>query len=1196
MRSFWLLGALCLFAASSAAQEIGKVKFLAGPVTVSRGGAISNAAAGDALRANDIVRTGAAAGNGARLVLLDASELTLGPGTEMRVIQHNPDTQQTTIEMLHGHLRAKVTPVVKQGGIFQVRTPTAIAVALGTVVDVSTAPILDTTSTQTAANVSESQISSIPSVTRDFGQLATLTPGAPAAGKASATNLDGVSQMTQAASNSIFDRDDSTSDLNGYLDATQIQPGSSGFVSLTDLARGTVADVRPDSSGYFHFDGIAGGNYSVRAQGFHLNSSIQSRISVPGGASVNLGTLSADTGNQPGSPVTKLQPDYSYRPTSYISKFELSTKFRERSYFESASAPAFAPDAAASNAISLPNLATGVSNYFNSQTQSFNALTPFTTAAPGGASAAQSLNLNLLPRFTSPSSNSSTWSQKSIGGPVPLPRFGEGSSSVTPRHFFFSQTETVSGPRAPGLLSTDFLSSPAPKFTFSGMKLGDNYSYNVPPIRDFTFSASGAATSSPALPFSNSFTLSDLDNAFSSYAYRESLYKSRWNSFFTSRPIPSEELPNYRSNSITDRTPSFGAFSNASGNFQPDYNRLLTPKLEFNLNFNRALDLDFSIPPTLDVAAEFRSEGELRAPLRAYANQYSQRQPAVLFPDVPAESNFKFTPGYGNPFKISTQASSAPNYGLLFPDSNPGLLRDFQPKKFTDSFENYDLGLRRYAESPTPEIYSLAPATRSAEYAILDRIFMQREQSYERWVQEGYQYFLEDLYHMGYANEFSYPSYSDYTDFLDWLDYYYGDDDWDYDDLWNYMDDLAYYDDYGPLAGKYDFPSQYFGDYYGKKIVEPDYANLRLEQIEPGLTQRVSGRLGLWSYTGVSVTIVIALDHWVAVGSYVPGSRTQYGQSGQMIIVRVGQAAEPPVAVLHPNGSTGTLLQASLKNVPTAESLLREMVDFNATGACTPTYFLNGVVLFGGSTTAVSYKLLGTGSSTGQVIRVLVTNNTNCAVYFMVSFGAVLQPHSLEHKIGAALSLLLGNNLNVNNIKSYQIMINFGGTTIAIIVVPPPSPPQHPADMGGHVSSDAGSAAESASEQLPPNVFEGFLRSYCLELHKLAPHPETRYDFADAKLQDELGPNAAFLQHIFEMVQSGALKIPPGHSLDSLIQWTLWASREGMDESKFMDAYMTLVHHNYDAQKRKWDKDAQKQMEESGKGLWPAVAMALAAK
>jgi hypothetical protein len=51
-----------------------------------------------------------------------------------------------------------------------------------------------------------------------------------------------------------------------------------------------------------------------------------------------------------------------------------------------------------------------------------------------------------------------------------------------------------------------------------------------------------------------------------------------------------------------------------------------------------------------------------------------------------------------------------------------------------------------------------------------------------------------------------------------------------------------------------------------------------------------------------------------------------------------------------------------------------------------------------------------------------------------------------------------------------------------------------------------------------------------------------------------------------------------------------------MDQSKFMDAYMTLVHHNYDAQKRKWDKDAQKQMEESGQGLWPAVAMALAAK
>jgi hypothetical protein len=425
-----------------------------------------------------------------------------------------------------------------------------------------------------------------------------------------------------------------------------------------------------------------------------------------------------------------------------------------------------------------------------------------------------------------------------------------------------------------------------------------------------------------------------------------------------------------------------------------------------------------------------------------------------------------------------------------------------------------------------------------------------------------------------------------------------GDIGYKYSDSWCYSRSYKYdkYDYKLPWRAMYLQPKEFYGVLYGyKQPVAPAYPT-SLEGIESGLTQRASGRFGLWDYPGVAVTIVIALDHWVAVAGYATDTRTQYAQSGHMIIVRASQAAERSVAIMNFNGTVPTFQQASLKNFPTGESVFRAVPEFNATGTCVATYLLNGVVLFGGSPTAVTYKMLGTGSSTGQVIRVLVTNNTNCAVYFMVSFGAVLQPHSLEHKIGAALSLLLGGDLNVNNIKSYQIMINFGGTTVAIIIVPPPSPPQHPADMGGHVASDASSAAEIESEQLPPNVAEGFLRSYCLELHKLAPHPDTRYEFADAKLQEDLGSNSAFLQHIFEMVQSGALKIPPGHSMDSLIQWTLWASREGMDQSKFMDAYLTLVHHNYDAQKRKWDKDAQKQMEESGKGLWPAVAMALAAK
>lgn len=446
MRSFWLLGALCLFAASSAAQEIGKVKNLAGTVTVSRGGVIANAAPGDSLLINDIVRTGSAPGNGARVALLDASELTLGPGTELRVILHNPETQQTTIEMLHGHLRAKVTPVVKQGGIFQVRTPTAVAVALGTVVEVSTNPILTTENTQLSATVDQAQVTNLPTVSRDFGEIARTAPGMEGSMNPGAGIGDSRWQQMLAANDSILGRENYSSSLDGNLDIDTISAATDGMVSVTNLLDGIVRDVRPNASGNFHLDQIPPGNYSFRVQGFNSNYAIQTRLSIPSGVQVDLGTLRPTSANQPGNPGINFTPSYSYFPSlgaAYLQNQNIGLRFNlQTNYMPVAGATTPETPGAVST------VGFGATNFFNAETQTYNALGPYANLNPLVGSGSNSIGIDLTGSAGRGSTRYSRMPGASIGGPIYLPGFGEGSNFAGRGNwrrnlFFFPQSSNT---------------------------------------------------------------------------------------------------------------------------------------------------------------------------------------------------------------------------------------------------------------------------------------------------------------------------------------------------------------------------------------------------------------------------------------------------------------------------------------------------------------------------------------------------------------------------------------------------------------------------------------------------------------------------------------------------------------------------------------------------------------------------------
>jgi ferric-dicitrate binding protein FerR (iron transport regulator) len=67
-----------------------------------------------------------------RVALRDGSNLSLGSESELKVVQHDPVSQQTTLQMLFGRVRAQVVKITQPGGKFEVNTPHASLGVIGT--------------------------------------------------------------------------------------------------------------------------------------------------------------------------------------------------------------------------------------------------------------------------------------------------------------------------------------------------------------------------------------------------------------------------------------------------------------------------------------------------------------------------------------------------------------------------------------------------------------------------------------------------------------------------------------------------------------------------------------------------------------------------------------------------------------------------------------------------------------------------------------------------------------------------------------------------------------------------------------------------------------------------------------------------------------------------------------------------------
>src|SRR5271156_5138881 len=79
---------------------------------------------------NDLLKT--AHSGRMRAGLTDGSILSVGSDSELRVVQHDGASQQTSLELDYGKVRNQVTNITKAGGKYELKTPNAVIGVIGT--------------------------------------------------------------------------------------------------------------------------------------------------------------------------------------------------------------------------------------------------------------------------------------------------------------------------------------------------------------------------------------------------------------------------------------------------------------------------------------------------------------------------------------------------------------------------------------------------------------------------------------------------------------------------------------------------------------------------------------------------------------------------------------------------------------------------------------------------------------------------------------------------------------------------------------------------------------------------------------------------------------------------------------------------------------------------------------------------------
>jgi hypothetical protein len=108
----------------------GQVSRLVPQVQIGRASQVLVAAVSDRIYWNDELSSGPT--GRAHIALNDGSQLNLGSDSSLRILQHDAQSQQTSLDLLVGRMRGKITKLTRPGGKFEVHTPVGIAGLVGT--------------------------------------------------------------------------------------------------------------------------------------------------------------------------------------------------------------------------------------------------------------------------------------------------------------------------------------------------------------------------------------------------------------------------------------------------------------------------------------------------------------------------------------------------------------------------------------------------------------------------------------------------------------------------------------------------------------------------------------------------------------------------------------------------------------------------------------------------------------------------------------------------------------------------------------------------------------------------------------------------------------------------------------------------------------------------------------------------------
>jgi hypothetical protein len=117
-------------AQGASSPAAGQVSRLVPQVLIDRGSQVFVAAVSNRIYWNDDLRSGPT--GRAHVSLNDGSQLNLGSDSSLRILQHDAQAQQTSLDLLVGRMRGKITKLTSPGAKFEVHTPVGIAGLVGT--------------------------------------------------------------------------------------------------------------------------------------------------------------------------------------------------------------------------------------------------------------------------------------------------------------------------------------------------------------------------------------------------------------------------------------------------------------------------------------------------------------------------------------------------------------------------------------------------------------------------------------------------------------------------------------------------------------------------------------------------------------------------------------------------------------------------------------------------------------------------------------------------------------------------------------------------------------------------------------------------------------------------------------------------------------------------------------------------------